>query len=355
MIAEEVRHWILTGKYLPGMPLPPRPEIEAMFGVCRMTLQRSLDRLIDAGFLTAIPGTGTFVSESLPHLNRLGVLFPWRERRGRPWPIDWQWFRDVCQSYGGPDNAVTVECFYHSEGLMDDRDACVLEDALHEHRIAGLLVMQEASAAIERFSLEKSGLPHAVLSAGFGEASAPSVHLDLSAWLETALGAVVAEGRSRPAMLVSPVGSDHAAVVAAWARLTEAHGLSSSPAWVQAVDPSQPHWTAHTLTMMLGGPDAQRPDALIVTDESLTDAALRGLLEASVQVGRDLTVVTRRDPPTQGASILPVIELGFPMEMVLAEALEAFRRARSGDDSTIVVRPPVQHLNQMTPTLPEME
>ncbi|MBC7092532.1 GntR family transcriptional regulator [Candidatus Bipolaricaulota bacterium] len=68
-----MRSWIISGKFDSGARFPSENELQARFGVSRMTLRRALSELVHEGFLFREQGRGSFVvktrlQEQLRHL-----------------------------------------------------------------------------------------------------------------------------------------------------------------------------------------------------------------------------------------------------------------------------------------------
>ena len=60
-IYEELKKRIIEKKYDEGTLFPPEPELQKEFGASRITVRRSVQMLVDEGFLQRMPGIGTVV------------------------------------------------------------------------------------------------------------------------------------------------------------------------------------------------------------------------------------------------------------------------------------------------------
>ena len=64
---------IRSGAWAPGQRVPSENELVESFGISRMTANRALRELMAEGFLSRVPGVGTFVREA-PALSSLVEL-----------------------------------------------------------------------------------------------------------------------------------------------------------------------------------------------------------------------------------------------------------------------------------------
>lgn len=65
----------------PGDRLPSENQLSALYGVSRITIRQALTALEDEGAIERRQGSGTFVSESNPHVTHdLTISEPWRAR-----------------------------------------------------------------------------------------------------------------------------------------------------------------------------------------------------------------------------------------------------------------------------------
>ena len=65
-VKQHIRQIIESGARQPGDRLPSELDLVATLGVSRMTVNRALRELADAGFVTRVSGVGTFVAPSTP-------------------------------------------------------------------------------------------------------------------------------------------------------------------------------------------------------------------------------------------------------------------------------------------------
>ncbi|TDQ37688.1 GntR family transcriptional regulator [Aureibacillus halotolerans] len=65
MIYEKVKHEIKTGKYDVGHQIPTEKQLMELFDVSRLTAKNAMNLLVEEGWITRIPGKGSFVSEEV--------------------------------------------------------------------------------------------------------------------------------------------------------------------------------------------------------------------------------------------------------------------------------------------------
>jgi DNA-binding LacI/PurR family transcriptional regulator len=71
---------------------------------------------------------------------------------------------------------------------------------------------------------------------------------------------------------------------------------------------------------------------LVITDDNLTEMALRAVVESDLKIGRDIDVVTHCNWPAQNTSGLPVHYLGFDVQQILAKALTSLAALQRGEN-----------------------
>ena len=75
-LLKTLRNRITGGEFPPGSALPLRHVLLAEYGLSVATFQKSINRLIEEGFLESRGIKGTVVSEYPPHLCHYALVFP---------------------------------------------------------------------------------------------------------------------------------------------------------------------------------------------------------------------------------------------------------------------------------------
>jgi DNA-binding LacI/PurR family transcriptional regulator len=80
---------------------------------------------------------------------------------------------------------------------------------------------------------------------------------------------------------------------------------------------------------LFANPD-DRPDALLIMDDTLVEAAGEGLLAAGVRSPQDVTVIAHCNFPYFPKSPVPLSFLGFDSRKILEQLITVVKRCRAG-------------------------
>ncbi|SFV07744.1 GntR family transcriptional regulator [Alicyclobacillus macrosporangiidus] len=73
-IRHDIESRIRKGEWKPSHQIPTEEELQTIYGVSRITVQRAVIDLVRAGLLIRTPGKGTFVSNTIPEQNLLEFI-----------------------------------------------------------------------------------------------------------------------------------------------------------------------------------------------------------------------------------------------------------------------------------------
>lgn len=325
IIADELRREIISGIHRPGQRLPTRAELTQRYGVSNLTVQRSLDKLAQDGFIVAHVGAGTFVAERLPHLTNYALLFPTRlAPESRP-NLFWTTLARCAERVSGDSAKFTVfEGFLGREGFEGyDR---LLAD-LRASRVAGLIFASDPFPLRGTPLIETPGIPRTgFMSKSLG--GMPIVDMDSEGFLERAAQRLAELGRKRVAVIVidrRPITFAQTAV-----RVLNQNGLHCPPHWVLAGSLESPHWVGHMLQLLMSLPERQRPDGLILTDQNHAGPALESLREFGCAMPRDLAVIAHCNFPLLEQENAPVMWLGYDVAAGLRQCMTNIDDLRAG-------------------------
>jgi DNA-binding LacI/PurR family transcriptional regulator len=323
---KEIQQRIQRGEFIPGSRIPARQALAKTYGVSPVTVQRVFDRLIEEGYVEPRGRSGSFVSETPPHLNHYWLIYPHEGDHG-PSPFRVALTRETQKlARQGPD---TFSIHVGHGGNFRHGDYLKLLHDVTTHRTAGLIFATAGNYWNETPLRKEPNLPRVAFSHGAtGPDDIALIRFDREAFLDRSLDRLQSLGRRRVAVLacaLSPGSHEH------FQRGVAARGMETRPYWIQFVHAHGPA-AARNLAQLLVNPEQRaRPDALIILDDSLIESAVAGLSDAGVAVPDDLTVIAHANFPHSVASPVPLIHLGYDVAGLLAECLKLLGAQRRGE------------------------
>lgn len=356
-VAGSLRQEIISGRLSPGAMLPKWDDLQTQFRVCRPTLTQAVEGLKRDGFVRTHRSQGTFVHDRPPHLVRFGIVFASGPSRGLLGLGGWNQFWDhlakaaplVEREFG-----VELPVFYD---VCDERSPghAALEHAVRRQTVGGLIIVGTPSLlylpTITEFALPKV----AIFDSADGlEIGCPQLYFDFESFVARSLEMVKAQGRRRVAFFHVPGDAKNTELEALRRRgiANAIPGESIDGRYLRQMSgddywQTPDHWhfqvgragIGNVVRLLLDRPAAERPDALVVSDDNLVPAVLAGVIAAGVRVPDELLVLTHVNWPTFGADVVPVQRLGFDVRSLLRRCVETIAAVRAGD--TV---PPMQRL-----------
>jgi DNA-binding LacI/PurR family transcriptional regulator len=310
VIIGDIRRQIVSGDLRGGEKLPTYSELEERYQVSRMTMQAVVESLKDDGFVASKERQGLFVSPNPPHENRFGILLPKHERHNRFWRV----LISEAEKYvedKGYEIAVYRDMTKPSgrENLRRDVRNC---------RLAGLIVTCDpddydvpdifADESIPKIMFAKQDLP-----------SAFHFSLGRQQLIEKSLDQFLANGRKRIAYLTGfGMGLNYELFLAG----VQERALESGPAWQFALENFDA--ADHLMQLLMSLPADRRPDALLIDNDNLVEAAVRGLETAGVTIPDDIEVISHCNWNERFMNTLPVRFIGFDIHKIIADGLDMF-------------------------------
>lgn len=325
-IIGDLSNRILCGEYAQGTNLPTRAELEVYYKVSPITLQRAMDQLTALGMVES-NSRGTVVSSCLPHNYRYGLVFPSRDTRDFPWGF---FFHALRRAASEMEQTTDLEfpIFYCGEHAgADNRDYRMLEHVVDVGSIAGLFLLNPYFLQGTPV-LKQKDVP-LVTYTPCNLPEAPALVFDYACYAQQAMSWFRKQGCRRPAMITTgqiewdTAGNNHFRLAA------EANGLELRPEWVQSVPLYKPRCARNTAHLLFANPN-DRPDALLIADDNLVEAAGEGLLAAGVRSPEDVTVIAHCNFPYLPKSPVSLSWLGFDSRKLLEHLITVVRRCRAG-------------------------
>jgi len=326
-IVDLLRRRIVEGDFPAGQPIPARAGLAEQLNCGPATLQQALGELEREGFVRTIPRQGTFVSDAPPHLSNYALVFNSSPQFGRTWPE--QYFYTalasvVDQVSGREGQQVHVYTGVDEPEHRDTLDQ-LLDDA-RNRRLAGIILAHPWMTDI----CEQAGVP---IVSFYGELDRPDiigVNMDQRVMHRRMLEELKAQGRKRVAWIFT--SEAHVALLESVQRDAAEIGLETQPGWITCLDRHNRHWAYHAVQNVLDDSSPnRRPDALIIGEDSLTDAVAGALVRSSVRVPKDLAVYAHANFPEGTQSPLAIRYFGWDMRHVLRNCLQLIDRAIAGE------------------------
>lgn len=324
VIVERLRAAIVSGKLAPGARLPTREELGRRFAAGSDAVQYALNQLAMDGFIYARQKVGTFVSESSPHLCQYAVVYPQSlDPQGGP-----TFARALSQVAVNPDpqGRRRTKMYFGVERHADSEDFLHLVADVQARRMAGMIFAGPPFFLADTPVLETPGIPR-VAFMGASRPGIDAITVDGS-FFAKACDHLRAQGRRRAAcLLLATAHSSCLAMEKQFLSAASKHGLLTHPYWIQ---PATSVGAARCVHLLMSAPEADRPDALIVADDTMVESATCGLLMAGMHPPKDLDVVAHCNYPCPPRAVTPVRLLGYDVRQVFQMALEAVDRRRQG-------------------------
>lgn len=328
-IVEHLRGQIVKGELKPGDRLPTRLDIEERFMVSSLTVQRAFDRLIDDGFITASGRKGTFVSENPPHLHQYAITFP-HSRGDSEWVRFWSVLDTVARSYERSGKC-RITPYEGINKVRTGEDFDALSEAVNARRLAGIIFATNPFVIEGTPILDLPGIPRVAMMGRAEHKGVATITFEPKEFLERAVEFLVKKGRKRIAfLLVANYTRDPGDSVR---EVLKEHNLPFNPIWAQMCMQSEARWVQNLTLAIMQGKSGERPDGLVIVDDNLTEHACAGLLQAGLQVPRDLDVVAHCNFPSPVPGILPITRLGYDIHQLLDECIGVLERQRLGETS----------------------
>jgi hypothetical protein len=325
-IVQILRSEILSGIRAPGAKLPTYDAFTEQFGVTRPTVARGVRALRDEGLVTVEGTRGVYVAKSLPHHSR--YLWVTSEQPGTSeWSSLSAAILDLVErGETGFDGEVLP--LVGVDGRANNPAYRTLCDAVARGSVAGLIVAGSATTRLLQ-ALEQPGVARVALAAPLPHAAV--VELDVAALVERAASRLAKKARGRRVAVLSP----HAEHLALADTALRARGWDGRRLALLHVAPVG----CEALVQLLFE-RAERPEAVLVTDDALVGPLLAGLARAKLRACRDVYVLAHGTWPRPTGTDDGVESIGFDARELLAAARECLEARRAGAPCAGRVVPP---------------
>ncbi len=347
-IVRWIRDRIADGRLQPGERLPTQSQMVARHRTTPVTVHKAMTRLASQGFIELRSRVGAFVSPFPPCSNRFAlVMVSDVDDWSRQFQFDKVLARaasklNITSRAGTDETAVrTIEVYSRVHGVHEsEEDLRRLCFDVENRRLAGLIITNRF--AIEEPALRpligRKGLPVVGLLSRPAPRGVSLIHLDRQAFFTMALIRLRELGCRR----VGIVAID-AAAEGEWQmfqRQAGEVGLQTQPYWRIDVHNRYPQMSVPAIHMLSRLPESDRPDALVITDDSLVEAVTNAMV--STGAVEFMRVVAHANFPLVTPCAVSAHRLGFDSTQVLAtcvDRLDVLRLGASEPEETITIDP----------------
>jgi len=331
-----LRDRMVSGEWAPGDRLPTSRDLAVRFNSSQSTVQRVLARLVEEGFLETRRRAGTFVTENPPHITDFALVFPGELKaiEAPNWSKYDQRMAQTASLFSSQSSGFIHT--YVGTSPWNEWHGTDSRQRLHQdvlaRRLAGVIFTTMPGFLMDESVLGDTVTPKVAVMP-YSVEGVPAIALDQESLGQRAMQHLAQRGRKRVASIQMLMYEDQVLRQYSIDRILQhAHqaGLTSSSSRIQFVHPQATAAAQSIVELLMDLPQDQRPDALLVGDDNITEAVVAGLMTSGVRVGEDLDVVAHANFPLPPDEKLPLIQAGFDTRQILATAIDHVRLQRAG-------------------------
>ncbi len=334
-INSRFRAEILKGKYRPGARLPSRAFLERKYRTTPATIQKAFDRMAEEGFVVPKGRSGTFVADHPPCLSDYAIVFPSNIWSGGPHLNFWRVLAHLAES-GRYEPARRFRTYLNLNGHTDEPDYIRLYEDMRQRRLAGVILASPphliANTPLFKEMAAMKDLPKAMFTGVFLH-DIPAVSSDPRGILQKIMGNFQSKGGRRLAVVSTLSGEWGGEKIQYEDQLFEEakrHGLQLLPQHVQVMHTLIAPRARQLVHLLLDRPPETRPDCLLILDDSLVEAACKGVEDSGVKVPEELSIAAYCNFPEPPKVAAPVTFYGLDVEKVLKKFIEVLDCQRHG-------------------------
>ncbi len=329
-IVDYIHGMILSGKIKPGERLPIRRKLQKKFNSSMSTVQQAVDRLVSEGFVESRGVGGTFISSNPPHLNQYVVIVPVKHLDSST-SLFWRTLVDSFTEYGSRAG-ISIKFHYWPTEQISTPESRSLARNVSRRSIAGLIfITPPLSYEKEKLELLNcASIPRTVILARdvVGKFNAAALILDGLSFTGKAMDSFIGSGKRRVAV-VSNFRKE------AWWRdfngLAKEKGIETRPYWNISISDEDRGSARNLANLLMQLPKEKLPDALLITDDNLTEPVLSGLRDSGSAAVKNLKIISHSNFPFRGQTHLPVKFLGYDSAQVVEAFMRTLDRQRRGE------------------------
>ncbi len=329
-----LRSRIVAGTIKPGERLPTQAKLKARFNASNDTVQSALHALRSSGFVVPRGRGGTVVVPHPPHLHQFAMVV--MELR-RPDVPPSRYHLAMLEEARRRERR-THDRFptYPLEGGHTDSEnyQMLLRD-MRSGRLGGMFFTMPPFELQGTPVLDEPGIPRVTVGSRQLFPHVACIESSSDLWLRRAIAHLRARGRKNLAVVALPPPTGGPGPMDALPDIVHEHGMHTEPYWQLFFEPAAGGFGMRNAAHLLFHEhNRRRPDALIIVDDNLVEAATQGMSLAGVRVPHDVEVVAMCNYPLPPASAVPVTRLGFDAAATLGRAVDLITAQRLNEPMT---------------------
>lgn len=329
-IVVSLRNEIIANRLPPGSLLPTRTELIARFDSTSATVQHAIDILRREGFVYAMGRRGTFVSTHPPHLFRFAMVFRGSMTEAHSNRLYQQLCKQAAQDGDEQNPSWRIEIHYGVENHVDNRELKAITSSARARSLAGLILPENpfvtGLAATEIGNI--ATLPRVTLTSSDTEVMLKWGSVGFGEWSTLTVRHLAEAGCRRVAVLMNHPA--HARLEPELSRLLTAHGLRTPPHWFLRAPLNGAICARNIVHLLMSLPPEERPDGLLITNDTLMEDAVAGVVASGVRVPSELRIVSHCNFPWPSPSAVPVTRIGYETRDLMAACLAELAAQQQG-------------------------
>ncbi len=330
------RREIIERVLKPGSRLPTRIELQKEYKTTPVTVQRALDKMIADGFIRADGRRGTFVADYPSCFSNYAIVYPSHFDSNHHEISFWRVLANLAKSNKyAPTRRFTI--YTDLNGHTDEPDYIRLGEDLQAKRLAGI-IFASSPYNMDRTQLFKDimsqkDLPKVAFMSSSPYSGLPTVSTCHGDSLCMVFNYLQNRKVKRLSVLNAHLGQNKFEEFPNESNLyaeTKKRGIQLLPHNVQVMHTLLFPRARQLTQLMVHGRQGERPDAMLILDDSLVEYASKGIAESGLKVPGDLTVVAYCNFPEPPETAVPVTFFGLDVNAVLEKCLEVMDCQRNG-------------------------
>lgn len=346
----QLRRDIRRGIYQPGSKLPSRAELEKRYQTTPVTIQKSFDKMKEDGFIRAEGPRGTFVADHPPCFSNIGIVFPHHFNSKRP---EMNFFRVLAEEAlkKNSENGLNFTIYAGLNGYESEADYIRLRDDIQFERLAGIIFASSPhllyGTPLYQTIVDKKELAKVAFMSGDSH-DFPIVTNSTNGYVSMIMDYLAGQGVKRLAILaaMSEERSNKVLGENAYLEAAAKRNIQILPHHIQVMYHGIAPRAKQLVQLLLHCRDQERPDALVITDDSLVEAACQGIADAGSVLPKSFITIGYCNFPAIPSTAVPLCLYGMNVNCFLDKCISLLMEQLQGNAIAPLTLLPYQFSDQ---------